>query len=63
MSKPTKGDKVRKERQRKPDEGEEDMPAGGLRYGAQVSDEFDSEYFFCAAILLSVFLTWGVVVC
>ena len=40
----------RKKWQHKPDEGEargeEDRPAGGLRLGAQVSDESDSEDIF-----------------
>ena len=42
--------------QRKPDEGEEDMPADGLRHGAQASEE--SEYDFCALVLRPVCLTW-----
>jgi hypothetical protein len=55
-SKLTRGGKEKK-RQRKSDEGEEDMPAGGLRPGAQVSDASDSEYDFCALVQLPVFLT------
>jgi hypothetical protein len=35
------------------------MPAGGLRPGAQVSDESDSEYVFTHSLLWPVFLTWG----
>ncbi|KAF8494217.1 hepatocellular carcinoma-associated antigen 59-domain-containing protein [Russula emetica] len=41
-SKLTKGD-GKKKRRRKPDEGEDNMPVGGLRPGAQVSDESDSD--------------------
>jgi hypothetical protein len=61
-SKLTKG-REEKKRQRKSDEGEEDMPAGGLMPGAQVSDASDPEYDFCALVQLRVFLTRGVVVC
>jgi hypothetical protein len=38
----TKGD-GKKKRPRKPDDGE-DMPVGGLRPGAQVTDDSESEY-------------------
>lgn len=41
-SKLTKGD-GKKKRRRKPDDGEDNMPVGGLRPGAQVSDESDSD--------------------
>jgi hypothetical protein len=45
MAKLTKGDEKRKKQQHKPDEGEEDMPAGGLRHGAQVSDDSSRIWF------------------
>ena len=44
-SKLTKGD-GKKKRRHKPDDGEDAMPVGGLRPGAQVSDDSDSEYGF-----------------